>query len=126
MGFVAMFTSLTFVKVFHWLVQDRVDYIEVTPAVSRWQHARIVAFLAVLWVRRASRGRPAVPDGRGGGVGGAPAADALLCQTGRGGVGGAPAAAAVLERERGAEVEVASRGVRGMGMGVQLLLSRPS
>ncbi len=42
---------LTFVKVFHWLVQDRVDYMETTPATSRLQHLRIVAFMAVLLVR---------------------------------------------------------------------------
>jgi len=41
MSFVGMFTLLTFVKVFHWLVQDRVDYIEVTPTVSRLQHLRL-------------------------------------------------------------------------------------
>ena len=39
-------------QVFHWLVQDRVDYIETTPAVSRWQHARIVAFMGLLLVSR--------------------------------------------------------------------------
>eukprot|EP00775_Hariotina_reticulata_P002990 gene2990-3273_t len=48
MSFVGMFTILTFVKVFHWLVQDRVDYIEVTPSVSRLAHVRIVSFLLVL------------------------------------------------------------------------------
>lgn len=47
-GFVGMFTVLTFVKVFHWLVEDRVDYIEVTPSVSRLAHVRIVSFLLVL------------------------------------------------------------------------------
>lgn len=51
MGFVAMFAALTFAKVFHWLAQDRIDYIEVTPSVSRLAHARIVAFLAALLVR---------------------------------------------------------------------------
>ena len=50
MSFVGMFTLLTFVKVFHWLVQDRVDYIEVTPTVSRLQHLRIVSFMVVLMV----------------------------------------------------------------------------
>lgn len=39
------------VQVFHWLVEDRVDYIEVTPSVSRWAHVRIVSFLLVLLVR---------------------------------------------------------------------------
>jgi E3 ubiquitin-protein ligase synoviolin len=51
LSFVGMFTVLTFVKVFHWLVQDRVDYIEVTPSVSRLAHTRIVSFLIVLLVR---------------------------------------------------------------------------
>lgn len=52
--FVAMFTVLTFIKVFHWLVQDRVAYMEVTgtPGISRLHHLRIVSFLAVLLVRR--------------------------------------------------------------------------
>jgi hypothetical protein len=38
------------VQVFHWLVEDRVDYIEVTPSVSRLAHARIVSFLLALLV----------------------------------------------------------------------------
>jgi len=41
---------LTFVKVFHWLVQDRVDYMETTPATSRLQHLRIISFMGVLLV----------------------------------------------------------------------------
>ncbi|KAJ9510901.1 hypothetical protein QJQ45_027686, partial [Haematococcus lacustris] len=48
--FVAMFSSLVFVKVLHWLVQNRVDYIEVTPTVSRLQHIRIISFMSVLLV----------------------------------------------------------------------------
>ena len=48
--FVAMFVILTFVKVFHWLVQDRVDYIETTPTVSRLHHMRIVSFMILLLV----------------------------------------------------------------------------
>ena len=34
---------------FHWLAQKRVEYIETTPAVSRLQHARIVAFMLLLF-----------------------------------------------------------------------------
>ena len=49
--FVAMFVILTFVKVFHWLVQDRVDYIETTPTISRLHHVRIVSFMNLLLVR---------------------------------------------------------------------------
>ena len=48
--FVAMFTILTFVKVFHWLIQDRVDYIETTPSISRLQHFRVVSFMLTLLV----------------------------------------------------------------------------
>ena len=50
-AFVAMFTLLTFIKVFHWLVQDRVEFVETTPSVSAWAHIRIVAFMAWLLVR---------------------------------------------------------------------------
>ncbi|KAG2482343.1 hypothetical protein HYH03_018731 [Edaphochlamys debaryana] len=46
--FVAMFASLVFIKVMHWLVQDRVDYVEVTPTISILGHARIVLFMALL------------------------------------------------------------------------------
>ncbi|KXZ43452.1 hypothetical protein GPECTOR_90g539 [Gonium pectorale] len=46
--FVAMFASLVFIKVMHWLVQDRVDYVEVTPTISLLGHARIVSFMILL------------------------------------------------------------------------------
>ena len=46
-----MFAGLVFVKALHWLVQDRVDYVEVTPSVSRLQHVRLVAFMMALLVR---------------------------------------------------------------------------
>ncbi|KAL4443990.1 hypothetical protein ABPG75_011727 [Micractinium tetrahymenae] len=46
--FLSMFVILSFVKIFHWLVQDRVDFIETTPNVSRLQHFRIVTFTLVL------------------------------------------------------------------------------
>ena len=49
-GFVAMFTILTFIKVFHWLVQDRVDFIETTPQVSRLNHIRVISFMFLLLV----------------------------------------------------------------------------
>lgn len=49
-SFLAMFAMLVFLKVLHWLVQDRVDYIEVTPTVSRLQHLRIASFMALLLV----------------------------------------------------------------------------
>lgn len=48
--FIAMFATLVFVKVMHWLVQDRVDYVEITPSVSLLQHLRLVSFMATLLV----------------------------------------------------------------------------
>ncbi|KAK3283990.1 hypothetical protein CYMTET_8333 [Cymbomonas tetramitiformis] len=47
-NFVAMFVSLLFIKLGHWLSQDRVEYIEITPAVSRLAHLRIITFLGLL------------------------------------------------------------------------------
>ncbi|GIL87815.1 hypothetical protein Vretimale_13122 [Volvox reticuliferus] len=46
--FVAMFASLVFIKVLHWLVQDRVDYVEVTPNITVFGHLRIVTFMSLL------------------------------------------------------------------------------
>ncbi|GFR51085.1 hypothetical protein Agub_g13411 [Astrephomene gubernaculifera] len=46
--FVAMFASLVFMKVMHWLVQDRVDYVEVTPNISVLGHLRIIALMVLL------------------------------------------------------------------------------
>lgn len=54
--FVAMFATLVFIKVLHWLVQDRVDYIEVSPSVSWLHHLRIIAFMTVLVVSTAVQG----------------------------------------------------------------------
>ncbi len=51
--FVAMFTALTFIKVFHWLVQDRVDYLETMPSIARLSHLRILTFMGLLLVRSA-------------------------------------------------------------------------
>ncbi|GBG60630.1 hypothetical protein CBR_g8650 [Chara braunii] len=47
-SFVAMFTALLFIKIFHWLSQKRVEYIETTPSVSRLAHARIISFMFLL------------------------------------------------------------------------------
>ncbi|KAG1658808.1 hypothetical protein FOA52_003339 [Chlamydomonas sp. UWO 241] len=43
--FISMFAVLMFVKIMHWLVQDRVDYVEVTPNVSALQHLRLIALM---------------------------------------------------------------------------------
>lgn len=47
-GFFAAFVVLSFVKIFHWMVQDRVDFIETTPNVTQAQHMRIVTFVFLL------------------------------------------------------------------------------
>jgi E3 ubiquitin-protein ligase synoviolin len=46
--FVVMFVSLLFVKIFHWLCGDRVEYIETAPTVSRLTHIRVCTFMMVL------------------------------------------------------------------------------
>jgi E3 ubiquitin-protein ligase synoviolin len=47
--FVALFTALLFFKVFHWLLQDRVAYMEQSPAVSVLTHGRILLLMATLF-----------------------------------------------------------------------------
>jgi len=47
-SFVAMFVILSFTKVFHWLVQGRVDFVETTPNISLSQHFRLTAFAIFL------------------------------------------------------------------------------
>eukprot|EP00057_Strongylocentrotus_purpuratus_P014503 XP_011668977.1 PREDICTED: E3 ubiquitin-protein ligase synoviolin [Strongylocentrotus purpuratus] len=46
--FVAMFTLLLFVKCFHWLAEDRVDYMERSPVISWVFHMRVITLLVVL------------------------------------------------------------------------------
>ena len=46
--FVALFTLLLFLKCFHWLAEDRVDYMERSPMISLLFHLRAVALLALL------------------------------------------------------------------------------
>lgn len=40
--FVALFTLLLFLKCFHWLAEDRVDFMERSPNISWLFHCRIV------------------------------------------------------------------------------------
>ena len=42
---------LAMVKVFHWLIQDRINYIQTESSIAPLQHLRIVAFLSILTVR---------------------------------------------------------------------------
>lgn len=48
--FVALFTLLLFLKCFHWLAEDRVDYMERSPVISVLFHARVVSLLTFLGV----------------------------------------------------------------------------
>ena len=46
--FVVMFVSLLFVKIFHWLAGDRVEFMEQSPTSTRLQHVRVCSLVAVL------------------------------------------------------------------------------
>lgn len=46
--FVAQFTLLLFVKCFHWLAEDRIDYMERSPVLTWLFHFRAVALLMFL------------------------------------------------------------------------------
>ncbi|XP_076314177.1 septin interacting protein 3 isoform X1 [Tachypleus tridentatus] len=46
--FVALFTVLLFLKCFHWLAEDRVDYMERSPNISLLFHIRVVGLLTLL------------------------------------------------------------------------------
>ncbi|XP_043194185.1 E3 ubiquitin-protein ligase synoviolin-like [Amphibalanus amphitrite] len=46
--FVALFTLLLFLKSFHWLAEDRVDYMERSPVITWVFHIRIISLLVLL------------------------------------------------------------------------------
>ncbi|KAK3807094.1 MAG: hypothetical protein J3R72DRAFT_393189, partial [Linnemannia gamsii] len=46
--FVVMFTLLLFLKVFHWLCQDRVDSMEQSPEIPLSFHVRMVSIMTIL------------------------------------------------------------------------------
>lgn len=48
--FVALFTILLFLKSFHWLAEDRVDYMERSPSISILFHVRVISLAALLAV----------------------------------------------------------------------------
>ncbi|CAF1519101.1 unnamed protein product [Adineta ricciae] len=48
--FVALFAVLLFLKCFHWLAEDRVDYMEQSPVLGATFHARIIGLLSTLFV----------------------------------------------------------------------------
>ncbi|KPJ18191.1 E3 ubiquitin-protein ligase synoviolin B [Papilio machaon] len=46
--FIALFTVLLFLKAFHWLAEDRVDYMERSPVIGLLFHLRILTLLTLL------------------------------------------------------------------------------
>jgi len=46
--FLALFTFLLFLKSFHWLAEERVDYMERSPVITWLFHVRILSLLTVL------------------------------------------------------------------------------
>ncbi|CAH2045358.1 unnamed protein product, partial [Iphiclides podalirius] len=46
--FIALFTLLLFLKAFHWLAEDRVDYMERSPVIGWLFHVRILTLLTLL------------------------------------------------------------------------------
>ncbi|XP_075982543.1 septin interacting protein 3 isoform X1 [Anticarsia gemmatalis] len=46
--FIALFTLLLFLKAFHWLAEDRVDYMERSPVIGLLFHVRILTLLMLL------------------------------------------------------------------------------
>uniref|UniRef100_H3CDH8 RING-type E3 ubiquitin transferase n=1 Tax=Tetraodon nigroviridis TaxID=99883 RepID=H3CDH8_TETNG len=48
--FVALFTLLLFLKCFHWLAEDRVDFMERSPNISWLFHFRVLSLLGLLGV----------------------------------------------------------------------------
>ena len=48
--FVALFTILLFLKSFHWLAEDRVDYMERSPSISMVFHLRVISLALLLAV----------------------------------------------------------------------------
>ncbi|XP_003696709.1 E3 ubiquitin-protein ligase synoviolin A isoform X2 [Apis florea] len=48
--FIALFTLLLFLKSFHWLAEDRVDYMERSPVITWLFHLRVGTLLVLLFV----------------------------------------------------------------------------
>ncbi|KAJ8308181.1 hypothetical protein KUTeg_013055 [Tegillarca granosa] len=48
--FVALFTLLLFLKCFHWLAEDRIDYMERSPVISVLFHFRALSLIALLGI----------------------------------------------------------------------------
>ncbi|XP_055678712.1 E3 ubiquitin-protein ligase HRD1 [Lutzomyia longipalpis] len=48
--FIALFTVLLFLKSFHWLAEDRVDYMERSPVIGWLFHVRVAALVSFLGI----------------------------------------------------------------------------
>uniref|UniRef100_A0A1B0DLL1 E3 ubiquitin-protein ligase synoviolin-like TPR repeats domain-containing protein n=2 Tax=Phlebotomus papatasi TaxID=29031 RepID=A0A1B0DLL1_PHLPP len=48
--FIALFTVLLFLKSFHWLAEDRVDYMERSPVIGWLFHIRVAGLVSVLGI----------------------------------------------------------------------------
>ena len=46
--FVALFTLLLFLKIFHWLAEDRVDFMERSPSITALFHVRVISLALIL------------------------------------------------------------------------------
>lgn len=44
----ALFTLLLFLKSFHWLAEDRVDFMERSPSISMLFHIRVISLALIL------------------------------------------------------------------------------
>lgn len=49
--FVVIFVAMSFLKIYHWLLSDRVDYLETSANVSILTHVRLTSFGLLLLVR---------------------------------------------------------------------------
>lgn len=47
-NFVVFFTVLVFLKIFHWLTEDRIDYMEQSPNITGLFHLRMVSLMMIL------------------------------------------------------------------------------
>jgi hypothetical protein len=46
--FVVLFTCLLICKVYHWIIQDRIEYVEQTPSIRRLFHIRLGTIMMLL------------------------------------------------------------------------------
>lgn len=49
-SFIAQFAVLLFLKAFHWLLEDRIDYMERSPVIGFFFHLRALSLMSILAV----------------------------------------------------------------------------